>query len=72
VEQFGAASFETQVIEGQSTNAGRVYNDQLCEFVTDVRDTRENQKWMTAYRDWWKIRLQQVALWLVSFQIRVE
>jgi hypothetical protein len=72
VEHFGAASFETQVVQGQWTNAGRVYSDQLCKFVIDVQDISENKKWMKAYRDRWKARLRQIELCLVSFAIRIE
>lgn len=71
-DHFGAASFETQIIKGQWTNAGSVYSDQLCRFVIDVQDSAENQRWMKGYRDRWKSRLKQLELWLVSFQIRVE
>jgi len=72
VEQFGAASFETQTIEGQWRHASTLYRDTLGKLVVDVHDNDINRQWMKSYRDRWKIRLKQIELWLVSYPITVE
>jgi hypothetical protein len=72
VNQFGAASFETQVIEGQWTHAGTTYNDLHTRLVIDAPDTPANRKWMKAFRDRWRREFRQIELWLVSYSISVE
>ena len=72
VAQFGAASYETQRIEGQWRHAGMVYSNTLVRIVVDVPDTPGNRRWMKAYRDRWKLRLDQIELWLVSHVITIE
>ena len=39
VEQFGAASYETQQIEGHWRHVGVSYHDNLVRLVVDVPDT---------------------------------
>ena len=70
--QFGAASYETQKIQGQWRHGGVVYHDTLIKIVIDLPDTAENRRWMKSYRDRWKIRLKQIELWLVSYLIVIE
>jgi hypothetical protein len=72
VDQFGAASYETQKVEGHWRNAGVVYRDNLVKIVVDVPDAAANRKWMQAYKTKWKIRLEQLELWVVSYRIEIE
>jgi hypothetical protein len=53
VDQFGAASYETQV-------------------VVDVPDSAKSRQWMRLFKSRWKIRLEQLELWMVSYRIEVE
>ena len=46
VERFGAASYETQPIEGHWRHAGVTYRDTLVKLVVDVRDSKYNRVWL--------------------------
>ena len=72
VEEFGAASYETQRVEGHWRNAGIHYRDTLVRLVVDVPDLPKNRRWMKAFKQRWEIKLEQLELWLVSYLITVE
>jgi hypothetical protein len=42
VGEFGAASYETQRVEGHWRHAGVIYRDNLVRLVVDVPDTAKN------------------------------
>lgn len=50
VEHFGAASYETQKIEGHWRHGGVVYRDDLAKIVIDVPDTAGSRRWMREYK----------------------
>jgi hypothetical protein len=72
VDHFGAASYETQHVEGHWRSAGVLYRDNLVKIVVDVPDSAENRRWMKEYKQRWKTRLEQLELWMVSYSIEVE
>ena len=72
VEQFNAASFYKDTIEGRWRQAETLYRDDLALLVVDVPDTKTNRKWMKAYKARWKDRLDQLELWMVSYPIDIE
>jgi hypothetical protein len=72
VEQFGAASYETQKVEGHWRSGGVLYRDDLVRLVVDVPDVVANRKWMHTFKGRWKARLEQLELWMVSYRIEVE
>jgi hypothetical protein len=72
VERFGAASYETQRVEGHWRQAGVTYRDNLIRIVVDVPDTAPNRKWMKAFKQRWKTKLDQLELWPVSYVITIE
>ncbi len=72
VEMFGAASFEPTGIEGFWRHEGIVFNDSLSKIVIDVEDSDENRQWMRDYKSRWKEKLEQLELWLVSYEIDVD
>lgn len=72
VDRFGAASYETQRVEGQWRQANVLYRDNLVRLVVDVPDTAANRKWMKAFKARWKLKLEQLELWLVSYLITIE
>ena len=72
VAQFGALTYETQTVEGQWTNEGVVYRDQLVKFVIDIQDDEVNRKWMRDFKRRWRTKLQQIDLWVVSYKIEAE
>lgn len=72
VEYFGAASYETQNVEGHWRHAGVLYRDNLVRVVVDVPDSPKNRQWMKAFKSRWKVRLEQLELWMVSYRIDLD
>ncbi len=72
VDSFGAASYETQKVEGHWRHGGVLYRDDLVKIVVDVPDSEKNHQWMKQFKERWKTRLEQLELWLVSYRIEVE
>jgi hypothetical protein len=72
VDRFGAASYETQKVEGHWRHGGVVYRDNLVRIVVDVPDSEENRNWMKRFKSQWKSKLQQLELWVVSYRIEIE
>ena len=72
VDHFGAVSYETQKVEGHWRHGGVVYRDNLVKIVVDVPDSDENRYWMQQFKLRWKVRLEQLELWMVSYAIEVE
>jgi hypothetical protein len=72
VDNFGAASYETQKVEGHWRYQGVVYRDTLVKIVVDIADTDENRLWMRQFKERWKVKLEQLELWLVSYTIDIE
>jgi len=72
VGHFGAASYETQKLEGHWRPGGVLYRDNLVRLVADVPDTAQSRQWMKEFKGRWKTRLEQAELWMVSHPIDVE
>jgi hypothetical protein len=72
VDQFGAASYETQKVEGHWRQGGVVDRDNLVKLVVDLPDTATNRRWIKSFKARWKTRLRQLELWVVSFPINLE
>jgi hypothetical protein len=72
VDPFGAASYETQKVEGHWRHSGILYRDDLVRIVVDVPDSVRNRQWMRQFKDRWKVRLEQLELWMVSYRIDIE
>jgi hypothetical protein len=72
VDRFGAASYETQKVEGHWRHGGTTYRDDLVRIVVDVPDTDENRGWVREFKARWKAKLEQVELWVVSYVIDLE
>src|SRR5581483_3537161 len=64
VDYFGAASYETQKVEGHWRHAGVLYRDDLGKLVVDVPDSAKNRRWMKDFKRRWKKRLGQIELWM--------
>ena len=72
VGHFGAASYETQKLEGHWRHGGVLYRDNLVRVVVDVPESAKSRQWMKRFKARWKTRLEQVELWMVSYRIEVE
>jgi hypothetical protein len=66
------SSHETQRVEGHWRQAGVLYRDNLVRLVVDVPDTAKNRRWMKAFKQRWKAKLEQLELWMVSYPVTVE
>ncbi len=47
---FGAASYETQQVEGHWRHGGVLYRDNLVKLVVDVPDTAKHRAWMHEFK----------------------
>jgi hypothetical protein len=72
VDRFGAASYETQKVEGHWRHEGVTYRDDLVRLVVDVANSDENRAWMREFKERWKAKLEQLDLWVVSYIIEIE
>lgn len=72
VDHFGAASYETQKVEGHWRHEGVTYRDDLVRLVVDVANTDEDRAWMREFKVRWKAKLEQLELWVVSYLIEIE
>ncbi len=72
IEQFGAASFEPTTIEGYWRHEGILYTDSLSKIVIDIEDTDYTRLWMREFKARWKDALDQLDLWLISYEIDVD
>ena len=71
VDKFDAASFEPVSGEGYWRHEGILYSDTHAKIVVDIPDTPENIRWMRDYKARWKELLDQLDLWLISYEIDV-
>ena len=72
VDYFGAASYETQKVEGHWRHGGVIVRDNLVKIVIDTPDSPSNRRWMKQYKDRWRSKLEQTELWMVSYAVEVE
>jgi len=72
VEYFGAASYETQKVEGHWRHGGVLVRDNLVKLVVDAPDMVSNRLWMRQYKEHWRLGLDQVELWMISYAVEVE
>lgn len=71
-DQFGSASTETQIIEGVWRQDDVLYKDYLSRTFIDIPDAPANHEWMREYKERWRVRLDQIEIWMVSYAIEVE
>jgi hypothetical protein len=72
VNHFGAASYETQKVEGHWRHGAVEYRDDLVRVFVNAPDSPDNRQWMREYKRRWKERLEQIDLWVVSYVIDIE
>ncbi len=72
VDYFGAASYETQKVEGHWRHGEVLVRDNLVKIVVDAPDLISNRRWMRSYKEQWRLRLDQVELWMISYAVEVE
>ena len=69
--QFGAASCETQTIQGQWQHQREVYHDELVRVFVDVADVPANREFFLHFKEKLKAQFRQVDIWMTSHPIDV-
>ena len=72
VDRFGAASYETQKVEGHWRQGGVLYRDNLVKVVVDTPDSSKNRQWMRRFKARSKARFEQLELWMISYRVEIE
>lgn len=70
--RIGAASHETQTLEGRWRHGGLEYRDTLARIFVDAPDVPSNREWMRDFKRRWMTRLGQIELWMTSHPIDLE
>ena len=71
VDKYDAASFEPVSVHGYWRSDGVLYRDSLSKIVIDIPNIPTNIEWMKAYKARWMNELDQLDIWLVSYEIDV-
>ena len=69
--QFGAASCETQTIQGQWQHQREVYHDELVRVFVDVEDVPENREFFIRFKNRLKQEFNQIEIWMTSHVIDI-
>lgn len=70
-DQFGAVSCETQTIRGRWRSEGQSFRDDLIRVFVDVPDSAESREYFVAAKERFKVRFQQLDIWLATYLIEV-
>lgn len=69
--QFGAVSWESQIIRGRWRHEEQVYFDDLTKLVIDVEDTEEHQRFFRELKERLKSGFQQIDIRMTTHLIDV-
>ena len=69
--RFGAASWETQQVQGSWEHEGATFRDNLTRFFVDVPDLPEHRVFFTEFKLTLKQRFKQVDVWITSHPVDV-
>jgi hypothetical protein len=72
IGQFGAVSFRKEAVEGYWRHGSTLYRDELGLILLDIPTDAKSRKWMKAFKARWKVRLEQLEIWMVSYLIDIE
>ena len=70
-EKFGAASWETQTVQGMWAHQGAIYRDNLTRFFVDVPDLPEHRVFFKTFKEKLKQRFNQLDVWITSHPVDV-
>ena len=70
-EQFGAVTWETQIIRGLWQHEDQVFADDSMRVVVDVADVPENREFFRQLKERLKVRFRQVDIWMTTHLIDV-
>ena len=69
--RFGALTFLPHPVLGEWTHQQARYEDVNVRIVVDVEDTPDNAAFFAALKPTLQARFQQLAIWMVSYEIRI-
>ena len=69
--QFGAVSWETQIIRGLWQHGDQVYRDDSMRVCLDVADLPENRTFFQQFKERLKQRFNQIDIWVTTHPIDV-
>jgi hypothetical protein len=69
--KFGAASWETQTVQGLWEDEGTIYRDNLTRFFVDVADLPEHRAFFKDFKEKLKQRFNQLDVWITSHPVDV-
>lgn len=72
VAKFGATSYFPQAFQGIWVHQGQTYTDENVRLFVDVEDTPETAAFFRQFKTKLKQRFQQIDIWLVSYEIRID
>jgi hypothetical protein len=70
-KQFGAVTWETQIIRGEWEHEGKVFADDLMRVMIDVPDTAPNRDFFRNFKGVLKVRFQQIDIWMTTHTIDI-
>jgi len=70
-QRFGAASCETQTIQGQWQHQSEIYHDELVRVFVDVEDVPQNREFFLRFKNRLKQEFNQIEIWMTSHVIDV-
>jgi hypothetical protein len=70
-QQFGAVSFESQMIRGQWTFQAESYRDDLIRVFVDVPDSPATREFFVALKERLKARFRQIDIWLTTHPLEI-
>jgi len=68
-QQFGAVSWETQIIQGAWQQQAERFRDELFRVFVDVKDLPEHREFFLSYKGKLKSRFQQLDIWMTTYPI---
>jgi hypothetical protein len=69
--QFGAVSWETQIVRGQWQHESKVFDDDSMRVVIDVDDIPANREFFRQFKECLKVRFRQIDIWMTTHPIDV-
>ena len=69
--QFGAVTWESQIVRGLWEHGGQVYKDDSLRVTVDVPDLSENREFFRQFKERLKVRFQQIDIWMITHLVDV-
>jgi hypothetical protein len=71
VHRFGAVSTDSVTVRGLWMYRSTLYHDQLLRARVDVEDLPENWQALRELKEGWKVRFEQLDIWITAHRIEI-